>query len=143
MRLYSFVNYYLSPLQHGLQTAHCVSDMANHVAEHKGEDHGAYSMFHKWARDDKTIIICSGGNCETLENVHATLSDFGLEFGMPCVKFYEDKASLNGALTATAILVPAQVYEYREDPTEDPARMSSYVQRIKAFSDYLRSFRLA
>ena len=28
MRLYSFVNYYLSPLQHGLQTAHCVSELS-------------------------------------------------------------------------------------------------------------------
>jgi len=30
MRLYTFVNYYLSSIQQGIQTAHIVSEMSNY-----------------------------------------------------------------------------------------------------------------
>jgi hypothetical protein len=78
MRLYSFVNYYLSPLQHGLQTAHCVSEMAMTMTM---ED----QLFAIWADDHKTIIICNGGNSKMLEELYQTLARLGEALGLPVV----------------------------------------------------------
>ncbi len=106
MRLYSFVNYYLSPLQHGLQTAHCVSEMAVEVARTS-----LRSVFYDWAENHKTIIICNGGNVAMLEDLHNRFIDFADEFHLPLVKFYEDGQSLNNALTSVAIIVPEKFYD--------------------------------
>lgn len=107
MRLYSFVNYYLSPLQHGLQTAHCVSDMSVRY-KHNTAQHKAYL---DWASKHKTIIICNGGNSAMLEDLHLRLTDLCDEFELPVVKFYEDEQSLNSALTSVAAVMPEWVYD--------------------------------
>jgi hypothetical protein len=110
MRLYSFVNYYMSQLQHGLQTAHCVSDMACNVL-FSGIDSPEADAFYKWAEDHKTIIICNGGNTQQLEDLHFSLVDLAAGFNLPLVKFYEDEQSLNCALTSVAVLVPEWAYD--------------------------------
>ena len=107
MRLYSFVaNLYLSPLQHGLQTAHVVSELhAQHL------DCGTYTEFDTWARMHKTIIICAAINSAGVLNAYRQLEEFERDLGLPAVIFHEDEASLNGAATACGIIVPAQYYE--------------------------------
>lgn len=113
MRLYSFANYYLSPLQLGLQTAHCVSDMAAMVAN-LGTDHIALvDKFYDWARNHKTIIICNGGNQAMLEDLFTKLVSLCHKFSLPLVKFYEDEQSLGSALTTVALLVPAEFYDVK------------------------------
>ena len=73
-RLYSFVNHlYMSPIQWGIQTAHCVSTMMNNVAELKGEDPMSYDSVHHWAAHEPTIIVCQGGNVAMLTDLHARL----------------------------------------------------------------------
>ncbi len=109
-RFYSFVNYYLSPLQQGLQTAHAVGDMA--VAD--GKDAG----FHQWAKDDKTIIICKGGNSGALDawfsQLQAMLENPRLK-KVKAVKFQEDEASLGGATTVVGLLVPSDLWSLQWD----------------------------
>lgn len=102
MRLYSFVNYYLSPLQHGLQTAHCVSEMSLLNGSLR-------ATFEEWAVNHKTIIICNGGNTAQLEDLFTKLIDLAGP-DHPLVKFYEDEQSLNCALTSVAIILPEWVY---------------------------------
>ena len=106
MRLYSFVNFYLSPLQHGLQTAHCVSELSCR--------YGVYSkrhdMYKKWAEDHKTIIILNGGNAQSLEDTYTRLVSWADELEFPVVKFHEDERSLNGALTSVACVLPEDWY---------------------------------
>lgn len=105
MRLYSFVNYYLSPLQHGLQTAHCVSEM--YVTPQSG---AARSRFNDWAENHKTIIICNGGNAAMLQTLYEQLKTLGDRLYLPVVKFHEDEQSLNTALTSVAIILPEHLY---------------------------------
>ena len=107
MRLYSFVNYYLSPLQHGLQTAHCVSEMSRLYKVNTQQ----VATYIEWAEKHKTIIICNGGNVEMLEDLHLRLVDLAENFDLPVVKFYEDEQSLNNALTSVAIILPEWVYD--------------------------------
>lgn len=108
MRLYSFVNYYLSPLQHGLQTAHVVSEMSV-VADCKNGE--ADSNYWSWAKSYRTIIIKNGGNSWELEELFVKLQDFGQQFDLPVSAFREDKASLNCAMTAVGIIIPEEYYE--------------------------------
>jgi hypothetical protein len=159
MRLYSFANFYLSPLQHGLQTAHCVSDMAAMVAN-LGTDHiSLVDTFYDWARNHKTIIICNGGNVAMLEDLFTRLVDHSHKFSLPLVKFYEDEQSLNNALTSVAILVPAWAYDvkfmrgergdfttvdaYVHEPEGQPGLRFEEGSTEFAFISLLKSFRLA
>lgn len=161
MRLYSFVNYYLSPLQHGLQTAHCVSDMAAMVASISADNPASRNFaireaYDAWARSHKTIIICNGGNQAMLEDLFLRLVEFSVQFSLPLVKFYEDEQSLNNALTSVAIIVPEKFYDVKFNPADEtgPAYYS-YVVDGMVISNYesgtpefefislLKSFRLA
>lgn len=108
MRLYSFVNYYLSALQHGLQTAHCTSELA--VESNWSMTSEQSNAFRDWATNHKTIIICKGGNHAMLEALFLELLTFS-SLKLPTTKFNEDEQSLNGACTAVAIVVPERFYE--------------------------------
>jgi len=125
MRFYSFVNYYLSPLQHGLQTAHCVSEMTTVYAP----DSPHIAKWIEWAEDHKTIIICNGGNAEALENLHYQLGQLCDPFGLPVIAFNEDEQSLNGAITAVGAILPAWVYESVFMPGEADIRRACYIWR--------------
>lgn len=105
MRLYSFVNYYLSPLQQGLQTAHCVSEYVNKYPISMKK-----SFFEDWANNHKTIIICNGGNSLQLNELYSKLQTFSDLYDYPCTKFNEDAQSLNGATTAVSIVLPENIY---------------------------------
>jgi len=105
MRLYTFVNYYLSSIQQGVQTAHVVSELSI-----KGGD-----MYKEWAACHKTIIILNGGNNEELVDLRGFISGITT---YPNASFYEDGASLGGIMTAHGIILPELVYnemaEYRK-----------------------------
>lgn len=107
MRLYTFVNYYLSDLQRGLQTAHVVSELFNKYRQ-VGAPAKARKALYDWAGGEKTIIILNGGNSEELSKIYGMLAR--LEAKYPTADFYEDEQSLNGALTAVGIVLPASIY---------------------------------
>jgi hypothetical protein len=108
MRLYSFTNYYLSPLQLGLQTAHVVGNMMSPPAY----TDKAYDVVTEWARFHKTIVILNGGNSAALDDIFRQLAILGADLNLPVAKFTEDLQSLNGATTAVGIVVPSRVYDY-------------------------------
>ena len=110
LRLYSFVNYYLSGLQHGLQTAHCVGELATSVLAER-EHPEAASLFKSWASDHKTIIILNGGNSGGLNNLYYALTPLAAKLKLPLTRFHEDAVSLNNALTSVAIVLPDHIYD--------------------------------
>jgi len=117
MRMYSFVaNLYLSPLQHGLQTAHVVSElsMLNH------------DQYTEWARDHKTIIICAAVNSAGVLEAANKLAYFAERLGLATAAFNEDVASLNGAPTACGIIVPSMYYDAK--PCKAPA--PTFLERL-------------
>lgn len=117
MRLYSFVNFYLSPLQHGLQTAHCVSEFAHELNRYPTSRQ--YQSFLNWATNHKTIIICNGGNNQMLEDLSEKFSTLVKKLELPLTKFYEDEQSLNEALTAVAVIVPEWFYDVEFSPAAE------------------------
>lgn len=165
MRLYSFVNYYLSPLQHGLQTAHCVGDILTKYRRFADMDPANQNNLElaakaeEWAEYHKTIIICNGGNSLSLSDLYSTLTEYEAKFKLPIVRFYEDEQSLNGALTSVAIVVPAQFYDvvHKTEPNGD-GEMNAFYRHVAItggivdwfagsdeynFISLLKSFRLA
>jgi hypothetical protein len=117
MRLYSFVNAnYLKDIQHGLQTAHAVAELYNKYPEETAAGNCArYDVLNDWSRNHKTIIILDGGDCQDLWDIFRFLLDNDETLKLPFVKFAEDTRSLNNALTAVAIVVPAEIYEVKKD----------------------------
>lgn len=112
-RLYSFVaNGYLSPLQCGLQTAHAVGDMSVRYNDDKPHDHA----YRTWAGEDKVIIICGAFNSGGVQDCYAELQRVGEVLGLPISIFFEDEASLNGAATACAVVVPQQYWDAKFSP---------------------------
>lgn len=112
MRLYSFTNYYMSPLQLGLQTAHLVADMfAHHSCGNVLTD-----RLHEWAVHHKTIIILNGGNSANITDIYQQLQRVNTSLCLPMGIFQEDMESLNGAVTVTGIVVPSKIYEYASSP---------------------------
>jgi hypothetical protein len=113
-RLYSFVaNGYLSPLQCGLQTAHAVGDMSVRYNDDKPHDHA----YRTWAGEDKVIIICGAFNSGGVQDCYAELQRVGQVLGLPISIFFEDEASLNGAATACAVVVPQKYWDAK--PVKD------------------------
>ncbi len=109
MKLFSFVNTYLSPGQKGLQTAHAAVEMMlmDRVWDDMDED------LKNWASNHRTIIIKDGGNCKRLEEI-IVLFEEGCD-AYQWSYFREDKESLNNALTAVCIILPKKFYMPAQD----------------------------
>ena len=122
-RAYILTNYYLSPLQCGLQSAHVVSEMS--LKKHK--------HYKQWATEDKTIIILNGGNSSQLVFFEAFL-DNQVENKYCWAAFREDEMSLNGALTAVGIILPSDVYSLikeEEWPTTIEGDLAAWLEPLK------------
>ncbi len=112
MRLYTFSNMYLSPLQVGLQGAHVLSEMVVKYDTPIEEPYCEYkrSEMYQWMRNHKTIIMLNGGYSSALEDLVTTFSSDQNEF-FPWAKFNESHDALNGALTCVGIVLPEMIYE--------------------------------
>ena len=103
-RLYSFVNgLYMSPIQHGIQTAHLVGEMAVKNT----------MIFQEWAQYDKTIVILNAGNHKGLYDIYEVLEEYRHDF--PVGIFHEDVESLGGIITCVGIILPQQYYNVTYD----------------------------
>lgn len=144
-RLFTFVNFYLSQIQQGIQTAHVVSDMS--LEDNKAKK----PIFDEWARNDKTIIVLNGGNTEMMEADYAVVKRLSENLVLPVARFHEDEASLGGVFTAFGIIVPKEIYEARWDATFQSyvvnldGRYCAYDQTTAAFEllRIMKSKRLA
>lgn len=107
-RFYGFGNYYLSSLQQGLQSAHCIADMFVKYNKKKAKK----EIIYDWAENHKTMVLLNGGNSLVLEQTHQFLEELkGVGMNLPYQLFYEDEQSLNGALTYVGIVVSSEIYE--------------------------------
>lgn len=132
-RLYSFTNNYISSLQKGLQTAHLVSNLFSaYTTKSKEKD-----VLYKWANDDKTIIILSGGNQFDLQLLFTSIARLATDLKLPSGSFNEDKASLNGATTAVGLIIPKDIYDMNLLTADD----GDYPER--ELKELLSKYRLA
>lgn len=107
LRFYSFINFYLSPIQQGIQTAHLVHEMFNKYPFQSGTA-SAHTRLMEWSLNHKTIIVLNAG-------VDADIQDLMNEFpkmDFPFVEFRED-AGLCGARTGCGVVLPEYIFNAR------------------------------
>lgn len=113
MRAYFFVNMYLSQLQCGLQTAHCLAEMfTKYVPLFNKTNELVWqqnTILHHWATDHKTIIILNAGYSQELRSLIRFFETF--ENPLPWAYFSESDDALDGALTCVGIILPEEFYE--------------------------------
>lgn len=127
MRFYAMGNYYLSSIQQGIQAAHALGEMFNNhpaVQPHFDNYECPGKVLRTWSRDHKTMVLLNGGNSADLRDLWTLLSD-PRNTSLPVSKFYEDEASLDGALTCVAIILPECLYD-AEKVYPDPEQSQSY-----------------
>lgn len=107
MRFYSFVNYYLSDMQRGIQSFHAGHKMSVTYDADSIQD----NYYRDWAKNHQTVVVLNGGNSKTLQELFDFLEELknsGMQF--PFVKFHEDEQSLNGALTSVGMVLEEEIY---------------------------------
>ena len=120
LRFYSFVaGLYISELQKGLQTGHALTEMHATLLRNHSIMEVERDIYDDYCVNHKTIVILNALNSAGVEDAYSQLCDFGNRFQLPVSIFHEDEASLNGAATATGIIVPEQFFNaYKIDPTD-------------------------
>lgn len=144
MRYYGFVNYYLSPIAHGIQTTHCVVEIQQKVyqeAEPRPKkinfDCSKKEQYDDWARNHKTVMLLNGGNQESLK----TLIQFFNQSDNPFAWSYfrEDEQSLNNCITTVGIILPERIYTF-DDITSNYDDYTDYEIEL---ARRLKTYRLA
>lgn len=101
MRAYFLTNMYLSPIQRGIQSAHCLHDMFVTYGRDEG---GATSLLWTWSSAHKTMIVLNGGTSEDLQELFDFLmNDRNDLFEYPFGNFHEP--GIGGALTCVGIVL--------------------------------------
>lgn len=119
LRAYFVGNLYISQIQHGIQAAHVVTKMASKYGRELSAPR-EHEVFYDWADNGVTKILTCGGYQATLETVYAIFEIVAYELQLPFAKFHEEIVSLNGALTSVGIIVPEEVYGFKEPPEWKP-----------------------
>ena len=104
LRLYTFINPYLSSIQQGIQSAHLVHDL---MLKYQMHSSSAAALVSDWAQHHKTIIVLNGGTTAELERGIEVLR---AQSSYPWVEFYESRECLSGALTGFGVVLPESVY---------------------------------
>lgn len=104
MRLYTFINMYLSSIQQGIQTAHIVSEL---FTKYDDQDF-CLEDIKEWAENHKTIIVLNGGYSSNIEELRTFF--FEPENFYPWVEFRESYDALDNALTGIGIILPERIY---------------------------------
>lgn len=152
-RLYTFMNFYLSSIQMGIQSAHIVSEMFTMYPQGKTHNVSIYGLananahfvLNKWAADDKTIIVLNGGTsfdirqdylnmstlCEAMNGtVNFSSRPQHSSYALPHVAFYEDHNALgevgNGLMTGFGVVVPEQLWNAKEQPPRQVGWAADY-----------------
>lgn len=136
LRLYTFVNFYLSSIQQGIQSAHVAVELFN---EHKGKRGQATALLKDWAENHKTMIVLNGGMACDVSDGFEGMTSFDVS-RYPFAAFYEEPGAIHHsrkAITAWGIVLPPEVYDAK--PVEIfPSRTgfsTSSVQELEQQSD--------
>lgn len=127
LRLYSFINFYLSAVQQGIQTGHLAVDMVRKYTkpdskslpklkpEIQAKEKAKSVMVEEWADKFKTFIVLNGGDNATLGETTELIQTCDY----PWVVFCEDNESLGGLQTGAAMVLPAKIFAARKVKSEN------------------------
>lgn len=105
MRCYHFTNMYMSPIQHGIQSAHAQMEL---FVKYENDKTNTKPQLFNWAENHKTMIVLNAGYDSSLKEVK-TFLDTDLN-PYPWSYFNESKEAMDGMLTNVAIVLPEKIY---------------------------------
>jgi hypothetical protein len=110
LRFYTFVNFYLSSLQQGIQSFHVCHEMFMKYQDPIFDPET--SRLYDWAKNHKTMIVLNGGANQDILDKYLFLSREAGAFSFPApfTSFSEDEYSLGGVMTAVGIILPEEIY---------------------------------
>ena len=122
LRLYSFINFYISPIQHGIQTGHAAVRLVRKyseappaiythadLAQSEGKE-----LVKRWADQHETFIVLNGGDTTSMDEIERVVQRQQL---LPWVSFREP--GINNALTCVSVVVPAAYFEMVPEFSKD------------------------
>lgn len=112
LRCYTFTNFMLSSIQQGIQSGHAMVELFNKYHLDNGLQ-VQQDMLRDWAQNHKTLVCLNGGNADDVRDIKGFF-DIGHQRGQnayPYAAFFEDEASLDGALTSVAVILPARIFD--------------------------------
>lgn len=125
LRAYFVGNLYISQIQHGIQAGHVVTKLAAKYGRELSAPR-EHETFYDWADNGVTKILLVGGYQSTLETVYEIFKIAAFELELPFEWFHEEKDALNGALTSVGVIVPEEVYGFKEPPPFVPHGFDFY-----------------
>jgi hypothetical protein len=152
LRLYAFVNFYLSSIQQGIQTGHASVDIIRkYVHPMAAVEPRHTEMVADWADNYKTYITLNGGRHVDIKKA-LVLAE---KSGFPFAPFHEDEDSLGGLMTAVAVVLPDYIFNLRRkfengvvryewiEPTSGAKYLIQETDELFEFVDFLKSKDLA
>jgi hypothetical protein len=109
LRLYSFVNFYLSSIQQGIQTGHLAVDLVKkylytaetkHLVQHQ--------LTNVWAEEHKTFIVLNGGDDKEVRRILDQLYNLCSVLELPYCYFLEP--GLGSIVTCCGVIVPERYF---------------------------------
>lgn len=152
MRLYSFVCFYLSSIQQGIQTGHMAVDLVRRYRDNNGMKHDVQSIVSDWADNHKTFIVLNGGDSDNILAIHDQIRDLSHKLNLPYCHFNEPGCI--GMTTCVGVVVPEKYYEAKKSSdylVSDYVYLSKNGERIAynedtpeyEFIELIRSYPLA
>ncbi len=111
MRFYAWGNMYLSAIQQGIQSLHCISEMyIKYVAHEVNNPKDARQQaLINWGSDHKTVVILNAGEMSALEKVEVLMASEDNPYAW--ASWRESPESLNNALTNVGVILPERIYK--------------------------------
>lgn len=110
MRAYFWGNMYLSAIQQGIQSLHCLSEMyVKYTSMQGGVDQTtANSDLFEWAKNHKTVVVLNAGESVSLAQIRTEFQTGDPDFAW--AHWNESSEALHGALTSVGVILPERVY---------------------------------
>jgi len=127
MRFYTITNLYLSDIQRGIQSAHCLHELyEKYIAE---DDDYMLSVISNWANNHKTMIVLNGGYSENLNQINLDLIKAD-RFPHACF----NEPGIGNALTCVGVIADDELMEcityVRENQIRDESQFMYQVDLI-------------
>jgi hypothetical protein len=105
LRTYVVLHTYFKSLLNGVQGGHACVEMSVKYIPGTPES----NMYQQWARVDKTLLYLDGGVSLHMHAFLSQLQSLDTNAHLPWSHFVEDQATLEGMLTAVAVILPESI----------------------------------
>ncbi len=109
MRFYAWGNMYMSSIQQGIQSLHCVSEMYIKYSSIERSESIQNANLFEWGADHKTVVILNAGEMSALEKVEDLMSEVANPYAW--ASWRESPEAMNNALTNVGVILPERMYK--------------------------------